>query len=318
VTLAVALLAVAMGAASAGFKPLAIASLVAIAAGLGHLLAARERRLRALGATDQLTGLFNRRHLSDCLDRELALCARYPQPLALLVIDVDALKAINDTLGHRAGDDAICTVARALETCCRATDLAVRWGGDEFVVMAPHTDHAQATALSARIGAAVKQQSLARASEARLRGLSVAPSLSVSAGISIATADRPASLWPGTLFSEADRAMYEAKASRRSTQRATVKLPGSAGALAEGPASSAPAPSDAAGAAMPPAPARVTPPRVWPSAARLPHKPKRKSRELAIQSLGPEETLPASRSRPRFAVRRTDPGPDRGPGDSKG
>jgi diguanylate cyclase len=84
---------------------------------------------------DALTGLFNRHHLSDIMDHELARCARDGQPLSLLMIDIDHFKRINDTLGHQVGDEVLRETARLLNERTRASDLLFRYGGEEFLLV---------------------------------------------------------------------------------------------------------------------------------------------------------------------------------------
>ncbi|MDR7414879.1 MAG: GGDEF domain-containing protein [Armatimonadota bacterium] len=96
--------------------------------------------LQQLSVTDPLTGLFNRRHFMEILEREMSRHGRYGQPFSLLLLDVRNLKHINDTRGHPAGDAVLCSVADALRGRLRRSDLAFRIGGDEFAVLLPHTD----------------------------------------------------------------------------------------------------------------------------------------------------------------------------------
>jgi diguanylate cyclase (GGDEF)-like protein len=185
-----------------------------IAAGLGYLFARREEKLSALCELDGPTGMYNRRHFEVCFKRNLAQTARHGQPLALFVIDVDGLKTINDRLGHRAGDAAIKLVADALRKGCRTEDVAARWGGDEFVLLAPHTNAKQAEILSRRISAAVRAQAALSSADAELLGQPSAPWVTVSVGFAIADPDKASTLMASTLFAEADQAMYRRKASR--------------------------------------------------------------------------------------------------------
>ena len=184
------------------------------AASLGSLFARREERLSALCELDPATAMFNRRHFEVCFKRNLAETARHRQPLALFVIDVDGLKSINDRLGHRAGDAAILLVAQALRRGCRTEDVAARWGGDEFVLLAPHTNAKQAEILARRISSAVRSQAATNSNEAGVQGQPSAPWVTVSVGYAIAEPDKASTLLASTLFAEADQAMYRRKASR--------------------------------------------------------------------------------------------------------
>ena len=98
---------------------------------------ALEDRLRRLADHDALTGLLNRRRFGDVLERHVSLARRYGMEGALLVLDVDSLKAVNDIHGHRAGDRALVAVAGVLKQRLRATDVVARTGGDEFAVLLP-------------------------------------------------------------------------------------------------------------------------------------------------------------------------------------
>lgn len=184
------------------------------AAALGYGFWRREQKLSALCELDGPTGLFNRRHFELCFKRSLALTARHRQPLALFVIDVDGLKAINDRLGHRAGDAAISLVAQALRKNCRTEDVAARWGGDEFVILAPHTNVHQAEILARRLSAAVRDEAATNSVDAGVQQQASAPWVTVSVGYAIGHPDKASTLMASTLFSEADQAMYRRKTSR--------------------------------------------------------------------------------------------------------
>jgi diguanylate cyclase (GGDEF)-like protein len=172
---------------------------------LGYLLGQKEDRLDAESTTDALTGLPNRRRFDASLDDELGRANRYGGPLALLLIDVDKLKDINDRGGHEAGDIALRTVAQTLRDTCRTTDLAVRYGGDEFAVLAPQTDVAQGLELAARIQAALEP--IRRHPTPH----SVAPTLSIG----VTEFDRRDRGSAESLCEAADRALYAAKAQGR-------------------------------------------------------------------------------------------------------
>ena len=171
--------------------------------GLGVLLGQQEDRLRLLATTDPLTGLMNRRTFSQRLHQELARAKRYKAALSLLIIDLDWLKAINDGHGHSAGDKAIDAVAHTLREGLRATDLAARYAGDEFVALLPETSAREAVGLARRIGSQVATIALGPQGA----------SLSVSIGVADLTSAESATA--EGLFVAADEALYRAKAAGR-------------------------------------------------------------------------------------------------------
>ena len=113
--------------------------------------ASSDRALREEALTDALTALPNRRALDERLAEEVRRARRYRLPLACAMCDVDGLKALNDTCGHAAGDHALRALADLLREELRETDFAARCGGDEFILLLPHTSADEARRLSARI-----------------------------------------------------------------------------------------------------------------------------------------------------------------------
>jgi len=115
-------------------------------------LEAANRQLRVLASQDALTGLANRRTFNEVFDREWRRAGREPSALGLIMLDVDRFKAYNDVHGHQAGDECLCTVARAIEASLqRPGDFAARYGGEEFVVVLPNTDEAGTIEVAERI-----------------------------------------------------------------------------------------------------------------------------------------------------------------------
>ena len=112
---------------------------------------ARTRDLEVLAMGDGLTGLYNRRHAFELLEREMGAAARYGRRLSILMADVDDFKDINDTFGHRAGDSVLADVARAIRSSLRTSDFAGRYGGEEFLVVLPETAEDGARVLAERI-----------------------------------------------------------------------------------------------------------------------------------------------------------------------
>jgi two-component system, cell cycle response regulator len=162
------------------------------------------RRLARQALTDDLTGLANRRHGGRQLEREVALCVRHGRLLALVRVDVDHFKAINDSHGHQAGDEVLVEVARRLSEAVRGGDELARWGGDEFVAILPGTDKAGALRAAERLRAAVAAAPV----QAAGRELPV----TVSVGWAHWAGDTP-----DDLLARADRALYRAKDDGRDT-----------------------------------------------------------------------------------------------------
>jgi diguanylate cyclase (GGDEF)-like protein len=127
---------------------------IVVLLGIAFLLyrvASSEKQLVRIATTDPLTGIFNRRHFMAMLNREHLRALRYKTTFSLLMLDIDFFKKINDTHGHGIGDEAIKAMAGAASKYLRPTDMIGRFGGEEFVVMLPHTDEAGAVVAAERI-----------------------------------------------------------------------------------------------------------------------------------------------------------------------
>jgi len=116
------------------------------------------RDVEKLAITDPLTGLYNRRHLSERIRNEFVRMRRHPRSLSLALVDLDGFKQVNDRFGHEAGDRVLVSVAQRLRTGLREVDIVARFGGDEFVVMLPETSAAQACLVAGRIQQALSGQ----------------------------------------------------------------------------------------------------------------------------------------------------------------
>jgi len=169
--------------------------------GLGIIIGSNEDLLQRVSLTDPLTGLANRRLYDRRLREELARVDRYNQPLALMLLDLDGLKNVNDAGGHESGDNALRAVARTLQHTCRSTDLAARIGGDEFIVIAPNITESEARTLAERI----RKTLIVEASWVSTQ----LPLLTLSIGIADTKCVRE--LQPDRLYTAADQALYRAK-----------------------------------------------------------------------------------------------------------
>ncbi|MEA2496524.1 MAG: hypothetical protein QOJ29_4435 [Thermoleophilaceae bacterium] len=166
----------------------------------------REGELERAAHVDSLTGLANRRGFERALERELAAAARHSLRPALVVVDLDRFKAINDRHGHRAGDDLLVTTAQTLQETVRASDMAARIGGDEFAVLLPDCDLNTAEIVASKIVSALRRR------QVETDGGPV--QVSASAGVALLGQRGIGS--GGDLITAADRAMYRAKRRRSS------------------------------------------------------------------------------------------------------
>lgn len=166
-----------------------------------------EDRLRRLAVSDPLTGLANYRQLALALDAEIMRSGRTDRSFAVVLMDLDGLKQINDRHGHLVGSLALRRVAEALLMSCRGIDTAARFGGDEFALVLPETGDSAAWHVARRVAERVAQDG-------------EKPRLSVSTGVAIHPRDG-ATL--EALLNAADRSLYEAKARRRSKPSRTTR-----------------------------------------------------------------------------------------------
>lgn len=178
---------------------------------LTRALEVRTHRLAQLANIDNLTGLLNRRSLEERLTTEVSQTILSDTPLAALMIDIDHFKAINDKHGHAVGDVVIASVGQVLDETVRATDLAFRYGGEEFVVLCPDSTLQQAGDLAERIRLLFRQRTEALAPAGR-QTLSIGVANTTDLGLSkfAKTAE-----FETTLLTAADRALYEAKGQGR-------------------------------------------------------------------------------------------------------
>jgi diguanylate cyclase len=176
---------------------------------LARHLETEHGRMRRLAIQDALTGIYNRRHFLDLVEREWSRAQRYDTPAALLLIDVDHFKNVNDQQGHLCGDAMLRAVAEALLDTLRHPDVLARFGGEEFIVFLPQTDPLGAIDVAERMRLRIEQLGL------RWEGREV--SVTVSIGAAAMRADH---VTLDHLIHDADVALYEAKAAGRNCVRA--------------------------------------------------------------------------------------------------
>jgi len=167
---------------------------------------ALSRQLYESSVRDPLTHMFNRRYLADRLPAEIARARRAEGDVAVLMIDVDSLKKVNDSFGHLAGDRLLATVAARIRRTLRVEDVLARYGGDEFVVIAVGNDRAAAEQLAERVRRAVEALHMS----ARGREVRITTSIGVAS-----LAELAANTEPEALLALADARMYGAKVSGR-------------------------------------------------------------------------------------------------------
>jgi diguanylate cyclase (GGDEF)-like protein len=172
---------------------------------VGQRIEYNEQALQNLAIRDGLTGLYNHRTSYSLLEDELNRSRRYTRPLALLMLDIDHFKRVNDTCGHRAGDLVLCELSELLMHHAREIDHVCRYGGEEMILILPETDTEMAMNIAERIRKAVETQVFDVSDEKQL-----------SITISIGVASYPVHAeTKEALVTAADNAMYQAKQSGR-------------------------------------------------------------------------------------------------------
>lgn len=159
------------------------------------------KKVEEMAATDALTGLYNRRHFSKALDQCFAEAVRYEKDLSCVMIDLDSYKKLNDTYGHQVGDQLLMLAGKVITANKRAMDVAARYGGDEFVLLLPHANGDEASAMAQRI-----REEFLKSSAVLLKRET---GVTMSIGVGSLRANRP--IHADQLVSLADQALYDAK-----------------------------------------------------------------------------------------------------------
>lgn len=183
----------------------------------GNIEALYHEEIHRLAVTDVLTGLPNRRALTEFLDREVGRARRYRRPISLVLFDVDHFKAVNDRLGHVGGDAALRALADAARPLVRKDELLARYGGEEFAVVLPEADAAAAARGGERFREAVERHPFAFEGHRY--------NLTISAGVGTLAAGEDATVTE--LIDRGDRRLYEAKQGGRNRVSSQPPAPGS-------------------------------------------------------------------------------------------
>lgn len=158
-----------------------------------------QKRLETMASTDNLTGLSNRYALDILLDQQTREASRHGAPLSSILLDIDHFKTLNDSRGHLAGDEALRGIARTLRESLRASDIACRWGGEEFLIILANTHLAAATQVACTLRDRIEKQ------RHDFNGQQIA--VTVSAGVAIYRKDET----PDSFVARTDALLYKAK-----------------------------------------------------------------------------------------------------------
>lgn len=162
-------------------------------------------QVEQMAATDALTGLFNRRHFNVVIEQLFSESLRYEKDLACALIDLDEYKQLNDNHGHQTGDQVLVAVGEILRRTARKSDIAARYGGDEFVLLLPNSDSQEAARLMARVRDDYRRQTADMLKSNR--------GLTMSVGIASVASNQPATA--AEFLATADGALYQSKNSGR-------------------------------------------------------------------------------------------------------
>jgi diguanylate cyclase (GGDEF)-like protein len=157
-------------------------------------------KVKTLANTDPLTDLFNRRRFETFLEKEFDKTVRYKTPISCLMIDIDNFKKINDEYGHQIGDSVLQEMANIVKTTFREIDIIARWGGEEFIVLMPHTKTEGAKMSASRLIQIIANHRFSKI-----------PDRKITISIGVASAPSPSIDSEESLINASDIAMYEAK-----------------------------------------------------------------------------------------------------------
>jgi diguanylate cyclase (GGDEF)-like protein len=168
--------------------------------GLYFELEKLREEVHALAITDELTHAFNRRYFMKVIEHELKRAKRYQHALSLIIFDIDNFKVVNDTYGHLCGDAVLQELSQACQAILRQCDILARFGGEEFILLLPETDQANALQVANKLCRLIAGQVI------EFKGMQI--QVTISAGV---TTCNPTMATLDELLSRADQALYQAK-----------------------------------------------------------------------------------------------------------
>jgi len=183
---------------------------------VGHLITLHDiteqvkllQRIEQLALTDELTGLYNRRHFMETYSHEIERCKRYQKPLSLAVLDIDFFKRVNDAYGHPAGDKVLAQFGVSLRAAMRDTDIIARLGGEEFGVLMPETTDQEAYTVFCRLKERIMKQRMIINDSSSPQDEQI---ISITVSIGVAGTQAACAAQAHTLLERADKALYGAK-----------------------------------------------------------------------------------------------------------
>lgn len=155
-----------------------------------------EKELKTLALSDRLTGLYNRHKLDELLKQQFSLAKRYQTSFAVMILDIDHFKQMNDTYGHHVGDKTLIEFSQILQNSVRQSDMVGRWGGEEFLIIIPEADKVSRRKMGEKIRSSIEQHRF-----------DVVGQVTVSIGLAVYKKEEELD----NLLSRADTALYSAK-----------------------------------------------------------------------------------------------------------
>ncbi|WP_124118661.1 histidine kinase N-terminal 7TM domain-containing diguanylate cyclase [Paenibacillus xylanexedens] len=178
-------------------------------------LSEANRKLEELALTDSLTNCYNRRYLTQHLNHEVITNIQYKTPFSLLLLDIDYFKAINDRYGHVIGDEVLVRTAEAVKQSIRSTDILTRYGGEEFMIYLPHTEHDLANKIAERVRTAVESNRIMVDHEIMQVSITISIGILSFEDFEVGHVPDNPEGYLTQLFAAVDKALYQAKQNGR-------------------------------------------------------------------------------------------------------